>query len=528
MYSSACASVLYIFQLPAISGVRAITRRPPRLRAPRRPGSVAPLDQLERRAAAGREVVDRVLQAELRERRRRVAAADDRHARRAPRPPRRRARVPAANGSSSKAPIGPFQNTVPARRDLARVALRASRGPMSRPIQPSGTSTPSSTRCARVGGEALADHEVAGQLDARAARVRAPSRARARGVLGVLLVAQRVADRVALRAQEREAHRAADDDDVGELEEAVDHARSCRPPWRRRRPRPAGAAGCSRIAVSVLHLAFEQPPGGARQQVRDALGAGVRAVRGAERVVDVDVGELGERARELGVVARLARLEADVLEHQDLAVGERLGQRPDLARRRPPGRASRARRSARAAARRRAPATGPPRAGPRGARGARRAPAARRAPRSSSIVGSAARMRVSSATAGRPSARSSGTLKSTRTSTRLPRTSRSSMLLIARSSIGPCSVTISPPALLRPACSQDPLHQVHQAVGVAPLVVVPGDDLDHRALDHRGQFESTIEENGDCDDVGRDDRVLGVAAGCPPAARSRRPPSAPR
>ena len=72
--------------------------------------------------------------------------------------------------------------------------------------------------------------------------------------------------------------------------------------------------------VERLDLAFQQPPGGARQQVRDALGARVRAVGGAERVVDVDVGQLRQRARELGVVVGLARLEADVLEQQDLAV----------------------------------------------------------------------------------------------------------------------------------------------------------------------------------------------------------------
>ena len=44
-------------------------------------------------------------------------------------------------------------------------------------------------------------------------------------------------------------------------------------------------------AVERLDLALQQPPGGGRQQVRDGLGGGVRAVRGAERVVDVDVGE---------------------------------------------------------------------------------------------------------------------------------------------------------------------------------------------------------------------------------------------
>ena len=37
------------------------------------------------------------------------------------------ARVPAANGSSSNAPIGPFQNTVPAAAIVARVALGGAR-----------------------------------------------------------------------------------------------------------------------------------------------------------------------------------------------------------------------------------------------------------------------------------------------------------------------------------------------------------------------------------------------------------------
>ena len=80
--------------------------------------------------------------------------------------------------------------------------------------------------------------------------------------------------------------------------------------------------------MSVLHLAFEQPPGGGRQQVGDPLGAGVRPVGGAERVVDVDVGERRQLAARLGVVALLAGLEADVLEQQHLAVAEPLRRAP--------------------------------------------------------------------------------------------------------------------------------------------------------------------------------------------------------
>ena len=58
----------------------------------------------------------------------------------------------------------------------------------------------------------------------------------------------------------------------------------------------------------------------------DALGAGVGAVSGTERVVDVGVGELGQRCGQFGVVLGLPRLEPDVLEHQHLARCEPLGQ----------------------------------------------------------------------------------------------------------------------------------------------------------------------------------------------------------
>ena len=60
-------------------------------------------------------------------------------------------RVPAANGSSSNAPIGPFQKTVPAPAITSAYASAESR-PMSSPIQPSGTSTPSSS-CTSVSAE---------------------------------------------------------------------------------------------------------------------------------------------------------------------------------------------------------------------------------------------------------------------------------------------------------------------------------------------------------------------------------------
>ena len=53
--------------------------------------------------------------------------------------------------------------------------------------------------------------------------------------------------------------------------------------------------------------------------MRDALGGGVGAVRGAECVVDVDVGEGGELPGEAGIVGFFFGVEAEVLEQEDLA-----------------------------------------------------------------------------------------------------------------------------------------------------------------------------------------------------------------
>ncbi len=98
---------------------------------------------------------------------------------------------------------------------------RALRGPTSSPIHPSGTSTPSIGLGGRVGGESLGDHEVLRQHAARLGRrLRGERRP---GELDVLRGAQRVPDLVALGGEEREAHRAADQDRVGRLLEALDH-----------------------------------------------------------------------------------------------------------------------------------------------------------------------------------------------------------------------------------------------------------------------------------------------------------------
>ena len=329
------------------------------------------------------------------------------------------------------------------------------------------------------------------QLRARAL----PRRERLLRELDVLVRAQRRADRVALRREEREAHRAADQDRVGELAGSGRSRGSCRSPWRRRAPRPAGArdpraarSACSPRARAAARAALGH-------EVGDALGRGVRAVRGAERVVDVDVGE----RRELRPRAR----------DRSSSRPARSGRSPAAARRRVPSfsrerrhliaddrraPASPARRAARRAARPPAPATAPGR-GPSGARGARRASGC--APRSRSSCDR--RQRGAD-----------------------PRVVGDRAAGERDVEVDPYEHALAVAGRRGPrAFSQRALDQVDDPVRVAPLVVVPGDDLDHRAVHDRGQRPIDDRRRRVLDDVGGDDRVLGVLEDARSAARRR-------
>ena len=176
-------------------------------------GQVAQLQQLERRAAAGGHPVDVAGQAELGQRGGRVAAADDgeRHGCR-PRPGPRRG-CPAAKRSSSNTPIGPFQNTVRASMTTSANAA-AVPGPMSRPLPPSGSRRPHVCTLPSAARPTMSSGRWIGLGPAE------------QPLAGVHLVGleQRVADRVALGGEEREAHAAADDERVHHAEQGVDHA----------------------------------------------------------------------------------------------------------------------------------------------------------------------------------------------------------------------------------------------------------------------------------------------------------------
>ena len=79
-------------------------------------------------------------------------------------------------------------------------------------------------------------------------------------------------------------------------------------------------------APEHLQLLLEEEAGVGGQQVRDAFRRRVRAVRGPERVVHVQVVSVGEAAGGLRVVLRLSGVEAGVLEHGDPRIREQLAE----------------------------------------------------------------------------------------------------------------------------------------------------------------------------------------------------------
>jgi hypothetical protein len=99
---------------------------------------------------------------------------------------------------------------------------------------------------------------------------------------------------------------------VGDLGAAQDH--------------DIGPLGVAREPLHHVELGGDQAPHGVREPLRDVVDRRVLAVHRAEAVGHVCVGKLGELVRELtplGVVlAGLAGVEADVLEHGDLPVLE--------------------------------------------------------------------------------------------------------------------------------------------------------------------------------------------------------------
>ena len=256
----------------------------------------------------------------------RVAAADDRGPRRGGHRLGDRARPGRERGELERA-HRPIPEHRPRARDHLGIRSRGL-GADVEPHPPVGDVEPVELEGLHVLGELLRHHQVHGQLQTspgRRPRVEYPARQ-----LHVFRRTQRVPDRMALRGQKREAHRATDQDRVGGLAEPIDHADLVAhlgaAEHRHKRP----VRGLEH-AHQCLHLALEQQAGRTLvHQPRDALGRRVRPVRGPERIVYVHVGERGQLARELGVVLGLPRLVANVLEQQQVTVAQPVDRRPDL------------------------------------------------------------------------------------------------------------------------------------------------------------------------------------------------------
>src|ERR1700751_6235489 len=123
-------------------------------------------------------------------------------------------------------------------------------------------------------------------------------------------------------------------------------------------------------------------------------------------------------------------------------------------------------------------------------------------PASSSIVGTISSMRVESVTS--PSC--IGTVRSTRTSTRLPLTSASSRLR-----------KVGMKASFKKTCQRRSAELAHRyrgvdhAIGEAPFVVVPRHDANQRAVDHPGLVHVKDRGMRIVVEVAGDVRRLGIA-----------------
>ena len=140
----------------------------------------------------------------------------------------------------------------------------------------------------------------------------------ARGDVDLVGLNQRLAGALAQRVEKGVRHAAADQQRVGLVQQVVDHVDL------------AGDLGAAddgdegpvrlgeHLAQEVQFFFHQQAGGRLCNEVGDALGGGVGAVRAAEGVVDVEVAQFGELLGEGGIVGLLFRMEAQVLQQQRL------------------------------------------------------------------------------------------------------------------------------------------------------------------------------------------------------------------
>ena len=115
---------------------------------------------------------------------------------------------------------------------------------------------------------------------------------------GQVMLAERLADVDAARGEKGVGHAAADDQMIDLAEQVAEHGKLGRDLGPADH-RATGRSGLPSARSSALQLRLHRPAGKARQQMRDAFGRGVGAVRGGESVVDVIVAERGHASGQL-------------------------------------------------------------------------------------------------------------------------------------------------------------------------------------------------------------------------------------
>src|SRR5450759_3784863 len=130
---------------------------------------------------------------------------------------------------------------------------------------------------------------------------------------------QTLADRLALRLEKGVGHAATDDEDVNLAEQVLDDS-DLVADFGAAEDGDEGALGVLQGAAQILQLFFhEQTGGGFLHELRDANRGSMGTMGGAEGVVDVEIGELGELLRKMFVVGFFLGVEAEVFEQQRLA-----------------------------------------------------------------------------------------------------------------------------------------------------------------------------------------------------------------
>ena len=196
---------------------------------------------------------------------------------------------------------------------------------MSRPILPSGMRSARTISGVAVGLELVGHHDVDRHVD----HVAVVLQQLAAG-LDHALFKQRIAHRNTLGGKECEAHAAADDDAVGLRRQVLDdrqlvrHLRAAE----HHRVRPLGRTG---QLLEDFDLGGHQCARVVRQQRRDLVDRRLLAVHNPEAVGDESAVVPGEFDQLFGqgqplvvVLAGLARVETNVLQQQDVAVGQPL------------------------------------------------------------------------------------------------------------------------------------------------------------------------------------------------------------